>query len=107
MMNMIMNKENKTMEQEKGKKTDSRKFVVWVVWLIITLLVIAFCAAVMIITKQFADNMVSLIEKALSWFFAISMMYLGVNVGQKVGLAFADKLMPKEESNIEEKENEK
>ena len=91
------------MEQEKTKKTDSRKFVVWVVWLIITLLVIAFCAAVMIITKQFADNMVSLIEKALSWFFAISMMYLGVNVGQKVGLAFADKLMPKEES-IEEEE---
>lgn len=95
------------MEQEKTKKTDSRKFVVWVVWLIITLLVIAFCAAVMIITKQFADNMVSLIEKALSWFFAISMMYLGVNVGQKVGLAFADKLMPREESNIEVEENEK
>ena len=94
------------MEQEKTKKTDSRKFVVWIVWLIITLLVIAFCAAVMIITKQFADNMVGLIEKALSWFFAISMMYLGVNVGQKVGLAFADKLMPKEESNVEE-ENEK
>lgn len=89
------------MEQEKGKKTDSRKFVVWVAWLIITLLVIAFCAAVMIITKQFADNMVSFIEKALSWFFAISMMYLGVNVGQKVGLAFADKLMPKEESEDE------
>ena len=34
-------------------------------------------------------------------------MYLGVNVGQKVGLAFADKLMPKEESNIEEGVNEK
>ena len=95
------------MEQEKTKKTDSRKFVVWIVWLIITLLVIAFCAVVMIITKQFADNMVGLIEKSLSWFFAISMMYLGVNVGQKVGLAFADKLMPKEESNIEEEENEK
>ena len=35
------------------------------------------------------------------------MMYLGVNVGQKVGLAFADKLMPKEESNIEEEEKQK
>jgi uncharacterized protein YacL len=92
------------MDQEKTKKTDSRKFVVWIVWLIITILVIAFCAAVMIITKQFADNMVGLIEKSLSWFFAISMMYLGVNVGQKVGLAFADKLMPKEESNITEEE---
>ena len=96
------------MEQEKEtKKTDSRKFVVWLVWLIITVLVIAWCALVMIITKQIQEQLVGLIEKALSYFFAISMMYLGVNVGQKVGLAFADKLMPKEESNIENEENEK
>lgn len=91
------------MEQEK-KKTDSRKFVVWLVWLIITILVIAWCAIVMIITKQITDKMIDVILKAISYFFAISMMYLGVNVGQKVGLAFADKLMPKEESNIEEEE---
>ena len=83
-------------EEKETKKTDSRKFVVWLVWLIITVLVIAFCAAVMIITKQFADNLVGLIEKSLSWFFAISMMYLGVNVGQKVGLAFADKITVKQ-----------
>ena len=101
-----MNKE-KTMEQEKGKKTDSRKFVVWIVWLIITILVIVWCALVMIITKQIQEQFVGLVEKALTYFFAVSMMYLGVNVGQKVGLAFADKLMPKEESNIEEEENEK
>lgn len=95
------------MEQEKGKKTDSRKFVVWIVWMIITILVIAWCALVMIITKQIQDTLINLFLKALSYFFAISMMYLGVNVGQKVGLAFADKLMPKDESNIEEEENEK
>ena len=95
------------MEEKETKKTDSRKFVVWLVWLIITMLVIAWCALVMIITKQIQDSMITLIEKVLSWFFAISMMYLGVNVGQKVGLAFADKLMPKEESNIEDEENEK
>lgn len=92
------------MEQEKGKKTDSRKFVVWIVWLIITILVIGWCALVMIITKQIQDTLINLFLKALSYFFAISMMYLGVNVGQKVGLAFADKLMPKEESIIEEEE---
>ena len=104
---MIVNKENKTMEQEKGKKMESRKFIVWIVWLIITILVIVWCALVMIITKQIQEQFGGLVEKALTYFFAVSMMYLGVNVGQKVGLAFADKLVPKEESNIEVEENEK
>jgi len=86
------------------KKTDSRKFVVWLTWLIITILVIAWCAAVMIVTKQIADDLVTLIEKTLTWFFAVSMMYLGVNVGQKVGFAFADALTTKYEANkVEEK----
>ena len=92
------------MEEEKTKKTDSRKFVVWLVWLIITVLVIAYCIAISIITKTITEQVTNLILKTLGWFFAISMMYLGVNVGQKVGLAFADKLMPKEESNVEENE---
>ena len=77
------------MEEKEAKKTDSRKFVVWLVWLIITILVIAWCALVMIITKQIQDQLIGLVEKSLSYFFAVSMMYLGVNVGQKVGLAFA------------------
>ena len=83
-------------EEDKSKKTDSRKFVVWLVWLIITVLVIAWCGLVMIITKKIQDQLVGLIEKALSYFFAVSMMYLGVNVGQKVGLAFADKITVKQ-----------
>ena len=87
--------------EEKSKKTDSRKFVVWLVWLIITVLVIIFCVVVMAVTKQVTDNLVGLVENVLSWFFAISMMYLGVNVGQKVGLAFADKFKPEEA--VEEK----
>lgn len=91
------------MEKDETKKTDSRKFIVWIVWLFVTLGVIAFCVAVMIITKKFADNLVGLIEKSLSWFFAISMMYLGVNVGQKVGLAFADKISKQVEETVEEK----
>lgn len=90
-------------DEEKTKKTDSRKFVVWLVWLIITVLVIAWCALVMIITKQIQEQLIGLVEKALSYFFAISMMYLGVNVGQKVGLAFADKLTKQAEEEVEEK----
>ena len=89
------------MEKDETKKTDSRKFIVWIVWLFVTLGVIAFCVAAMIITKKFADNLVSLVEKALSWFFAVSMMYLGVNVGQKVGLAFAESITKKIEEVTE------
>ena len=90
------------MEEKENKKTDSRKFVVWLVWLIITILVIAWCALVMVITKQIQDQLVGLVEKALSYFFAVSMMYLGVNVGQKVGLAFAEKLLAKSETQEKE-----
>ena len=93
------------MEEKETKKTDSRKFVVWLTWLVITVLVIAWCAVVMIATKQIVDSLVSLAEKTLAWFFAISMMYLGVNVGQKVGLAFADKLLNKESENVEDNSN--
>lgn len=89
------------MEEKETKKTDSRKFVVWLTWLVITVLVIAWCAVVMIATKQIVDSLVSLAEKTLAWFFAISMMYLGVNVGQKVGLAFAEKLLKPEEKDVE------
>lgn len=89
------------MEEKENKKTDSRKFVVWLTWLVITVLVIIWCAIVMIATKQIVDSLVSLAEKTLAWFFAISMMYLGVNVGQKVGLAFAEKLLKQEDDNDE------
>lgn len=90
---------------EPSKKTDSRKFIVWLVWLIIAIFVIAWCAIVMIITKQIQEQLIGLVEKVLSWFFAISMMYLGVNVGQKGALAFADALKNKY-SNKEETEDE-
>lgn len=89
------------MEEKENKKTDSRKFVVWLTWLVITVLVIIWCAVIMIATKQIVDSLVSLAEKTLAWFFAISMMYLGVNVGQKVGLAFAEKLLKQEDDNDE------
>ena len=81
---------------ETSKKTDSRKFVVWLVWLLIAL-------AIGVYTFIAKDT--SLLEKVLGWFFTLSMMYLGVNVGQKGALAFADALKNKY-SNKEETENE-
>lgn len=81
---------------ETSKKTDSRKFVVWLVWLLIAL-------AIGVYTFIAKDS--ALLEKVLGWFFTLSMMYLGVNVGQKGALAFADALKNKY-SNKEETENE-
>ena len=81
---------------ETSKKTDSRKFIVWLVWLLIAL-------AISIYTFITKDSV--LLEKVLGWFFALSMMYLGVNVGQKGALAFADALKNKY-SNKEETEDE-
>lgn len=81
---------------ETSKKTDSRKFIVWLVWLLIAL-------AISIYTFIAKDSV--LLEKVLGWFFTLSMMYLGVNVGQKGALAFADALKNKY-SNKEETENE-
>ena len=81
---------------ETSKKTDSRKFIVWLVWLLIAL-------AISVYTFIAKDS--ELLEKVLGWFFTLSMMYLGVNVGQKGALAFADALKNKY-SNKEETEDE-
>lgn len=81
---------------ETSKKTDSRKFIIWLVWLLITL-------AISVYTFIAKDT--TLLEKVLGWFFTLSMMYLGVNVGQKGALAFADALKNKY-SNKEETEDE-
>ena len=81
---------------ETSKKTDSRKFVVWLVWLLIAL-------AIGVYTFIAKDS--ALLEKVLGWFFSLSMMYLGVNVGQKGALAFADALKNKY-SNKEETKDE-
>ena len=77
------------------KKTDSRKFIVWLVWLLIAL-------AIGIYTFIAKDS--TLLEKVLGWFFTLSMMYLGVNVGQKGALAFADALKNKYSTKEEEDE---
>lgn len=84
-----------TKEKETRSKLSSRKFVVWLVWLIITSLLIAFCAIVAIATQDAQNNAISLLETIIGYFFAISMMYLGVNVGQKIGLSFGQKYTEK------------
>ena len=78
------------------KKTDSRKFIVWLIWLLIVIAISVY---------TFIVKNASLLEKVLEWFFILSMMYLGVNVGQKGALAFADALKNKY-STKEETEDE-
>lgn len=87
-------------EMEKGKM-QSRKFLVWITWLIITIAVIAFCTIVMFCTHSIVESMTSLIEKTLGWFFAVSMMYLGANAGQKVGLAVSEAIAKNKEGEQE------
>lgn len=82
-------------EEKTKKKLESRKFVVWLVWCIIAIVIIAYSVAVVVITKGFSENLGTLVEKVLSWFFGISMMYIGANAGQKVGFAFADAMSDK------------
>lgn len=82
-----------TKETEPTKKTDSRKFLVWLIWLLI-------CIVVGVYTFIVKDE--RLLTKVLEYFFALSMMYLGVNVGQKGVLAIADAL--KNKHSIEEEE---
>lgn len=75
------------------KKTDSRKFIVWLVWLLIVIVNLAIDLTIVLVTKKsMGTEIVSLTEKILGWFFAISMMYLGMNVTQKVGFAITDML---------------
>jgi len=70
-------------ENEKELKPTSRKFIVWIVWGIVTLGIIAIA-----LIKQTVSD--SLIEKVLGYYFGISMMYLGVNVGQKAAISISD-----------------
>ena len=84
-------------KKEKTRKTDSRKFVVWLTWLILSLGVLIY---------TFISKETSILEKTLDCFFAISMLYLGVNVGQKACYAIADALKEKYSSLKKEKTNE-
>ena len=68
-------------ENNSESKLNSRKFLVWIVWLLLTLGVGVY---------TFLSKETALLEKTLDSFFAVSMMYLGMNVVQKAGFAVAD-----------------
>lgn len=89
--------------EEKPSKLQSRKFVVWLVWCIIAIVNLVIDAIIIIYTRNVTEEMMSLTEKVLGWFFAVSMMYLGMNAGQKVGFAISDALTSKVENEECEK----
>lgn len=89
-------------EEEKKDKLKSRKFIVWITWLVITVCVIISCLAVIFLTKDLSQNMSSLLEKILTFFFSVSMMYLGVNAGQKIGFALSDAISTKKEEGAKD-----
>lgn len=64
-------------------KLKSRKFIVWLTWLIITLAIIV----IQFIKKDLSEEM---LLETLKYFFGVSMLYLGANAAQKVGLSFAE-----------------
>lgn len=90
------------MAEEEKSKMQSRKFVVWVVWLVLAVAIIVSSTVIMVILHEVNDILVTTTEKVLSWFFYISMMYLGVNVGQKAAFALSDALKKKQEEEANE-----
>lgn len=70
-------------EKKESSKIKSRKFFVFIVWIVITIGILTFC----IITKGNSQIM----EKVLEYLFWVSIAYIGGNVGQKVGLAALQK----------------
>lgn len=84
-------------------KLQSRKFTVWLVWLIIAVLVLAVFGISVIVTKNANEKLIDLFSNTLQNFFVISAIYLGVNVLQKGAFAIADVFTAKkEEENAED-----
>ena len=79
--------------KDEESKLSSRKFVVWLIWLLITIAIVIY---------TFITQESDLLHKALESFFAISMMYLGMNVGQKIGFAFADAIAKNKDNSLQE-----
>ena len=89
------------MSEQNDSKMTSRKFVVWLVWLVLTIFVTVFSVVVMVVSQTMPDTLTELIEKVLGWFFAVSMMYLGMNAGQKAAFALSDAISTKTEEETE------
>lgn len=86
------------MTEENKNKLSSRKFIVWLTWLILSAIVIVLDITVLTITKAFPESLIEFSKLMMKYFFTISGLYLGLNVGQKVAFAYKDtKVQPKEE----------
>lgn len=86
-------------------KVQSRKFMVWLVWLIIAVLMLIAIGIAIVITKKTPDNLVGLFGTTLQNFFYISAIYLGVNVLQKGAFAISDAIAGKKEEECENAED--
>lgn len=69
-------------DENQQKKLTSRKFFIVLVWLVV--LAIVFALAFLGKASE------GIIEKVLSYFFGVCMLYLGANVAQKGIFAFSD-----------------
>lgn len=86
------------MENENKKvNVKSRKFIAWIVTTVIVAIVLICCSLVLLINKTLNTDVstaiIDLIKTALTFYFWTTLVYMGVNAGQKIGLAG---LSPKE-----------
>lgn len=77
-------------EKVKESKLNSRKFLVWITWAVISVVTLAIGVITMVVTKSFPTTVVDLVKLTMGYFFYISLVYLGVNGIQKVGFAISD-----------------
>lgn len=96
-----MSEEKKSESEEKSSKFQSRKFLVWIIWGAITLItavIVVICCVKKLIEAQTA---IELLQAVIQDFFYISLLYLGVNVGQKIGFAVSDAIASKSSNGNE------
>lgn len=98
---MSEEKKSGTGEKEKTSKFQSRKFLVWIVWGVITFVVAVVVIICCIKNILEAKTAIELLTAVIQDFFYISLLYLGVNAGQKIGLAVSDAIANKPSSNEE------
>lgn len=98
---MCEGKESGTGGKEKASKFQSRKFLVWIVWGVITFVVAAVVIICCIKKLIEAQTAIELLQAVIQDFFYISLLYLGVNAGQKIGFAVSDAIASKSSNNEE------
>ena len=98
---MSEEKKSGTGGKEKASKFQSRKLVVWCVWGGITVVVAAVVIICCIKNILEAKTAIELLTAVIQDFFYISLLYLGVNAGQKIGFAVSDAIANKPSNNEE------